>query len=41
LIPEDLGALVSLVANLLPRYGEGLKAGDLELTRFRGDLITL
>jgi len=28
LIPEDLGALVMLVANLLPRYGESLKAGD-------------
>jgi 2-oxo-hept-3-ene-1,7-dioate hydratase len=28
LIPEDLGALVALVANLLPKFGEGLKAGD-------------
>lgn len=28
LIPEDLGALVALVANLLPRYDEGLRAGD-------------
>jgi 2-oxo-hept-3-ene-1,7-dioate hydratase len=28
LIPEDLGRLVELVAKLLPRYGESLKAGD-------------
>jgi 2-oxo-hept-3-ene-1,7-dioate hydratase len=28
LIPEDLGVLVALVAKLLPRYGESLKAGD-------------
>jgi 2-oxo-hept-3-ene-1,7-dioate hydratase len=28
LIPQDLGALVALVANLLPRYGESLKTGD-------------
>ncbi len=28
LIPQDLGALVTLVANLLPRFGESLKAND-------------
>ncbi|HKH20835.1 MAG TPA: fumarylacetoacetate hydrolase family protein [Gammaproteobacteria bacterium] len=28
LVPENLGRLVTLVANLLPRYSEALKAGD-------------
>ena len=31
LVPDDLGALLELVARLLSRFGEGLEAGDLLL----------